>query len=78
MIGVPHLNLNDAPLSSLMDLTMNPKVTTTKGEKVKAHSLVRKTSKVEGRVRASGWGLGKLTSKSIYSHKHAQTKQQVG
>jgi hypothetical protein len=55
----------DAPPSSLMDSTVNPKVKTTKGEKVGAHSLVRSISKVEGRVGAPGWGLWRLTSKSI-------------
>ncbi len=55
----------DAPLSSLIDSTMSPKVKTTKGEGVGAHSLVRSTSGVEGCVGASGWGLGRLTSNSI-------------
>jgi hypothetical protein len=45
----------DAPPSSLMDLTMNPKVKTSEGEGVGAHSLVHSTLGVEGRARASGW-----------------------
>jgi hypothetical protein len=64
MIGVPHLNLNDTPPSSLMDSTTSPKVTTTGGG-VKAHSLAHRTLEVKGRARALGWGLGRLTSKSI-------------
>jgi hypothetical protein len=44
---------------------MSPKVKTTKGEGVRARSLVRSTSGVEGRVGALGWGLRRLTSKSI-------------
>jgi hypothetical protein len=55
----------DAPPSSLMDLTTSPKVMTKKGETVGAHSLVCNTSEVEGCVGALGWGLGRLTSKSI-------------
>jgi hypothetical protein len=48
-----------------MDLIAIPKMKTMEGEKVEAHSLVRNTSGVEGRAEALGWGLGKLTSKSI-------------
>ncbi len=44
---------------------MSLKVKTTKGEGVGARSLVRSTSGVEGCVGAPGWGLGRLTSKSI-------------
>ncbi len=35
------------------------------GEGVGVRSLVRNTSKVERHVGAPGWGLGRLTSKSI-------------
>jgi hypothetical protein len=55
----------DAPLSFLMESTTSPKVKTPKGEGVGARSLVHNTSGVDGRVGALGWGLGKLTSKSI-------------
>jgi len=55
----------DAPPSSLMDLILNPKVMTMKGEKVGARSLAHNILGVERRVGAPGWGLGKLTSKSI-------------
>jgi hypothetical protein len=44
---------------------------------VGARSLVRSTLGVEGRARAPGWGLGRMTSIN-YSHELAQTKQQVG
>jgi hypothetical protein len=47
--------ISDAPPSSLMDPTTNPKVQTTKGEGVGAHSLARSTSRLKGRVGASGW-----------------------
>jgi hypothetical protein len=56
---------NDAHPSSLMDSTVNPKVTTIEGEIVEVCSLTRSTSSVKGRARAPGWGLRRLTSKSI-------------
>ncbi len=43
----------DAPLSSLMELIVSPKVKTTEGEGVGARSLACNTSGIEGRVRAS-------------------------
>jgi hypothetical protein len=46
-------------------LIASPKVKTTEGERVGAHSLACNTSGVEGHVGVSGWGLGKLTSNSI-------------
>jgi hypothetical protein len=46
-------------------LIASPKVKTSKGEIVGAHSLTRNTSRVEGRVGAPGWGLGRLISNSI-------------
>jgi hypothetical protein len=48
-----------------MDSTASPKVKTIEGEEVGACSLARSTLGVEGCARALGWGLGKLTSKSI-------------
>ncbi len=56
---------NDASPSSLMDSIASLKVITTEGEGVGACSLTRSTSGVEGRAKALGWGLGRLTSKSI-------------
>ncbi len=56
---------NDAPPSSLIDSTTSLKVKTTQGEGVGAHSLIRSILGVEGHARAPGWGLGRLTSKSI-------------
>jgi hypothetical protein len=44
----------DAPPSSLMDSTTNPKVNKAKGERVGARSLAHNTLRVEGRVGASG------------------------
>jgi hypothetical protein len=46
-------------------LVVSPKVKTSKGKGVGAHSLACNTSGVEGCVGASGWGLGRLTSNSI-------------
>jgi hypothetical protein len=64
--------VNDAPLSSLMDSPVNPKVKTTEREGVRARSLVRNNSRVNGHAGALGWGLGRLINKSIthtYLHK---------
>jgi hypothetical protein len=44
--------LYDTPPSSLIDSTTNPKVKTTKGKGVRARSLARCTSRVEGCARA--------------------------
>jgi hypothetical protein len=49
----------------LMDSTTSSKVKTSKREGIKACSLFRSTSGVEGRVGALRWGLGILTNKSI-------------
>jgi len=46
---------NDAPLSSLMDSTMSPKVKTTEGKIVGVRSLARNTSRVEGHAGAPRW-----------------------
>jgi hypothetical protein len=48
-----------------MDSTASPKVETTKGERVEARTLAHNILGVEGCVRVLGWGLGRLTSKSI-------------
>jgi hypothetical protein len=55
----------DAPPSSLMDSTMNPKLKTMEREGVRVHSLVYNTSGVKGCAGVPRWGLSKLTSKSI-------------
>jgi hypothetical protein len=57
--------VTDAPPSSLMDSTVNPKVKTTKGKGVRARYLAHSTSWLEGCVRAPRWGVGILTSKSL-------------
>jgi hypothetical protein len=54
----------DAPPNSLMDSIANPKVKTTKGKKVGAHSLAR-TLGLKRHVGAPRLGLGRMTSKSI-------------
>jgi hypothetical protein len=46
---------HDAPPSSLMDTITSPKVKTTEGERIGAHSLARSTSGVKGRAGALGW-----------------------
>jgi hypothetical protein len=56
--------INDAPSSSLMDSTMNPKVKTMEGEGVRVCSLARNTLGVEECARISGWVLGRFKSKS--------------
>jgi len=48
-----------------MDSNTNPKMKTMEGEGIETRFLARSTSGVEGRARAPGWGLGRLTSKSI-------------
>jgi hypothetical protein len=48
-----------------MDSTVSPKVKTIEGEGIEVCFLTRSTSGVKGRVEASGWGIGRLTSKSI-------------
>jgi hypothetical protein len=40
-------------------------MTTTEWQGIGVRSMARSTSKVEGRVRALGWGLGRVTSTSI-------------
>ncbi len=48
-----------------MDLITSPNMKTIEREGVGARSLTHSTSGVKGRAGAYGWGLGKLTSKSI-------------
>jgi hypothetical protein len=48
-----------------MDATTNPKVKKMKGKGVGARSLTRSILGVEGRAATPGWGLGRVTSKSI-------------
>jgi len=68
-----------------MDSTVNPKVKTTegkgegKGEGVGACSLARNTLGVEGHARALGWGLKRMTSKSIiHMNLHKPNSKLVG
>jgi hypothetical protein len=60
-----HMTIIDTPPSSLMDSIVSPKMKTMEEEGVEACSLVRNISGVEGCARALGWGLRRLTSKSI-------------
>jgi len=53
------------PPNSLIDSNASPKVKTLKEKKVEVCSFVRNTSGVEGFVGALGWGLGRVTSRSI-------------
>jgi hypothetical protein len=50
-------NIFDAPLDSLMDSTMNPKMKIVEGKRIGARSLARNTLGVEGHVGVLGWGL---------------------
>jgi hypothetical protein len=66
-----------APLSSLMDSIVNPKVKIVKGEGVGVRSLVYSTSRWKGMLELQN-GTRKIDKQLDYSHKPTQTKQQVG
>jgi hypothetical protein len=55
----------NAPPNSLMDSTTRPNVKIMKGKVIGVPSLVHYILRVEGHTKALGWGLGRLTSKSI-------------
>jgi hypothetical protein len=55
----------DTPSHSLEDPNVNPKVKIMKEKGVRVHSLACNISKVEGRAKVPGWGLGQRTSRSI-------------
>ncbi len=56
----------DAPPNSLIDSNANPKVKITEEEKeVGVCSFTHSILGVHGSIRAPGWGLGQMTSKSI-------------
>ncbi len=55
----------DAPPHSLKNSNVNPKMETTKEERVGVCSLTRNTSRVKGCAKASKWGLRQMTSESI-------------
>ncbi len=78
--GLKHLMVTalDAPPSSLMDLTANPKMKITEGEGVRARSLACSILEVEGHIGAPRWGLGRLTSKLITHTNLHKNKEQVG
>jgi len=71
-----NYKLIDTPPNSLKDSNASPKVKTME-EGFGVCSLARNTLKVEGHVKARGWGLGRVTMVN-YSHGPAQTKPQVG
>jgi len=50
-----------------MDSTASPKVKKTKAEGVGVHFLIRNTSRVEGCVGASRWGLRSLINNSLFA-----------
>jgi hypothetical protein len=53
IVNTQHfLTIIDTPPHSLKDSNASLKMKTTEKERVKVHSLVRNTSKVEGHVRA--------------------------
>jgi hypothetical protein len=47
----------DTPPNSLIDLTVSPKVKTTKGQRIRVLSLARNTLGVKGHAGVLGWGL---------------------
>jgi tRNA U55 pseudouridine synthase TruB len=55
----------DAPPQSLKDSNASLKVKTTEKKGVEVRSLARNISRVKGCVGTLGWGLGRVTSKSI-------------
>ena len=57
---------------------MSPKMKTVKGKGVGARFLAHDTSGLEGRVGTTGWGLKRLTNKSITHTDLHKTKEQVG
>ncbi len=62
-----------------MDSTTNLEVKTTEGEGIGARPLTHNTSGVEGRVGTPGWGLEKMTSKSIiHTDLHKPNNKLVG
>jgi hypothetical protein len=60
-----------------MDSTVNPKVKTTEGKGVGARSLVRNILRIEGHAGVQRRGTRKSDKQVNYSHRPAQTKQQV-
>ncbi len=61
-----------------MDSITSPKVTIAEGKKVAVHSLAPNISGVKGHVGAPGWGLRKLTNKSItYTDLHKPNNKLV-
>jgi hypothetical protein len=55
----------DAPPNFWIDSIVSPKMKTMEGQGVGARSLVHNTLGIEGRVKASGWGLERVTNRSI-------------
>jgi len=74
--NITTLNQTNAPPSSLMDSTTSPKVKITKGEGIGVCSLAHNTLGVKGVLQQDET---RMSDKWFnYSHRHAQTKQQVG
>jgi len=65
----------DAPLNSLKDSNVNPKVKTTKEEKIRAHYLVCSTFRVKGVCWSSKMGIRTNDKHVNYSYQFTQTKQ---
>jgi hypothetical protein len=70
--------VGDAHPNSLTDSTMSPKRENNRRIKDWAHFLACSTSRVEGRVGAPRWGLGRMISKSITHTNLHKPKQQAG
>ncbi len=67
----------DTPPNSLKNSNVSPKMKTTK-ERIRAHSLVRNTSRVRRVCWSSKMGTKKNDKCVNYSYQSAQTKQQAG
>ncbi len=65
MKGFVEIWFSDAPPNSLKDSNVNPKVKIMEEKGVRIHCLACNTFGVKGMSRALGWGLGRVTSKSI-------------
>jgi hypothetical protein len=75
---VVDVDPSDAPPNSFIDSNANPKVKTTKKERVGAHSLTHNTSRVKKACWSSKIWI-RLNEKHVnYSYQYPQTKQQVG
>ncbi len=67
MLKFSNFTKPSTPPNSWIDSNASPKVKTMEGQRVKAHSLAYNTSEVKGCAGLRRWGLGRMTSKSIFT-----------